>query len=59
MVTLRTRPSGTLGTGEGSGSGSGVGQLDKLTREFISFEIRHNILDQTHVIFGSVKEGIL
>ena len=28
-------------------------------KEFISAKIKHSILDQTPVIFGSVKEGIL
>ena len=59
MVTLRTRPVGSFGVGEGSGSGLGVRQLDDQTREFISSEITCSILDQTPVIFGTIKEGIL
>ena len=59
MVTLRGRPVSGSGVGEGPGSGSGAGQLDDQTQEFISFEITHNILEQTHVIFGTVKEGIM
>ena len=59
MVTLRGRPVGSSGAGEGSGSGSGTGQLDDKNREFISSDITHCILEQTPVIFGLVKEGIL
>ena len=33
--------------------------MDKQTRKFISSEITRNILDQTPVIFGTIKEGIL
>ena len=28
-------------------------------REFISYEITHSIMDQTPMIFGTIKEGIL
>ena len=60
MVDFRPRLAvGSLGAGEGSGSGSGAGQLDEQTREFISSEVTRNILDQTPMIFGSAKEGIL
>ena len=59
MVTLRGRPVGTSGAGEGSGLGSGTEQLDDQKREFISSEITCCILDQTPVIFGTVKEDIL
>ena len=59
MVVLRGRPVGNSGAGEGSCAGSGAGQLDDQMREFISCEIMRSILEQTLVIFGSVKEGIL
>ena len=60
MVVLRPRPADdSSGVGEGSGSDSGAEQLDEQTREFISSEITCNILDQTLVIFGMIKEGIL
>ena len=59
MVTLHERPVGGSGTEEGSNSDSGVEQLEERMREFISTEITRNILDQTPVIFGMVKEGIL
>ena len=59
MVTLRGRPVGDSCTGEGLGSESGAAQLGEQMREFISAEITRSILDQTPVIFGSVKEGIL
>ena len=58
MATLRGRPVGSLGAGEGSDSGYGARQLDEQMREFISAEITCNILDQTPMIFGMVKEGI-
>ena len=58
-MVLCTRPIGSSGIGEGSGSGSGAEQLDDHTREFISSEITCNILDQTLVIFGMIKVGIL
>ena len=60
MVVLRPRPTGGSSRArEGSGSGSGAEHLDEQTREFISSEVMCSILEQTHVIFGSVKEGIL
>lgn len=59
MVTLHTRPVGIFGVGEGLGSGSGVWQLHDQMRVFISSEITHNIIDQTLLIFSTVKEGIL
>ena len=59
MVTLRERPAGGLGAGEGSGSGSGAEQLEERMRELISAEVTRSILDQTPVIFGMLKEGIL
>ena len=51
----------TCGGGSGSGSGSGVGiePMDEQMRDFISSEITRNILEQTPVIIGSVKEGIM
>ena len=57
MVTLRGRPVGSSGAREGSGSGSEVGQFDEQMRELISTKITHSILDQTPVIFGTVKEA--
>ena len=59
MVTLRELPVSSSGTGEGSGSGYRVGQLDDQMRNFISAEIMRNIIDQTLVIFGSVREAIV
>ena len=60
MVVLRSRPAaGSGGAGEGSGSGSGDERMDEQTREFLSSEITRIIIDQTPVIFGSIKEGIL
>ena len=59
MVTLRELPVSSSGIGEGSGSGSGAGQLDDQMRDFISAEITGNIIDQTPVIFGSVREAIV
>ena len=60
MVVLRSRPAGgSSGAGEGSGSGSGAEQLDEQTREFFTSEVTRIILEQTPVIFGSIKEGIL
>ena len=58
-MVLRTRPVGSSGACERSGSGSGAGQLDDQTREFIFSKIMRSILDHTHVIFGTIKEGIL
>ena len=60
MVVLRPRPAGgSSGAGEGSGSGSGAEHLDEQTREFFTSEVTRIILEQTPVIFGSIKEGIL
>ena len=60
MVVLRPRPAvSSLGADEGSGSGSGAEHLDEKTREFLSSEVTCTILDQTPVIFGSIKEGML
>ena len=59
MVTLREIPVGGSDAGEGSGSGSGAEQLEERMRELISVEVMRSILDQTPVIFGTVKEGIL
>ena len=56
---LCTRPVGSSGTGEGPGSGFGARQLDEHMREFISSKITRNIIDQTPMIFRTVKEGIL
>ena len=47
------------GVGDGSGSGSRAWIMDYQMREFISFEITCNILEQTHKIFGAIKEGIM
>ena len=58
-IHTRVRPVGSSGAGEGSGSGSRTEQLDDQTREFISSEITHCILEQNPVIFGTVKEDIL
>ena len=59
MVTLRERPVGGSSAGEGSGLGSGAEQLEERMRELISVEVMRSILDQTPMIFGMVKEGIL
>ena len=59
MVTLRELPVSSSGVEEGSGSGSRSGQLDEQMRDFISAEIMRNIIDQTPVIFGSVREAIM
>ena len=45
--------------GQGSGLGSRVGPLDDWMRELISSEITRIILDQTPMIFGTIKEGIM
>ena len=50
---------GGSGSGEGSGLGSGAASLDDRIQEFISSEITQNILEYTHAIFGSIKEGIM
>ena len=54
---LRGRPHGGSGAGKGSGSDSGAGQLDDQRREFIPSDITRSIIDQTPVIFTTVKEG--
>ncbi|XP_023742111.3 receptor-like protein EIX2 [Lactuca sativa] len=59
MVMLWGKPIGDSGAGEGSGSGSGAEQFGEQMKEFISVEVMRSILDQTLVIFGSVKEGVL
>ena len=59
MATLQDGPVDGSGVREGSGSGSATEQLEERMREFVSAEITHNILDQTPVIFGMIKEGIL
>ena len=59
MVALREIPVGSSGAGKGSGSDSGVGQIEDWMRKFISAEIMRNIIDQTPVIFDSVKEAIV
>ena len=60
MVVLCPRPEvGSLGAKEGSGLGSRVEHLDEQTREFSSSEITRSIHEQNHVIFGSIKEGIV
>ena len=56
---LQERPVGGSGAREGSGSGSGAEQLEERMRELISAEVTRSILDQTPVIFGMVKEGIV
>ena len=45
--------------GSGSGSGVGIELISEQMWEFISSEITRGILEQTLVIFGSIKEGIL
>ena len=59
MVTLREIPVSSSGIEEGSGLGFRAGQLDDQMRDFISAEIMRNIIDQTPVIFGSVREAIV
>ena len=59
MVTLCEISVGSSGAREGSGSGSRAGQLEDQMRDFISAEIMRNIIDQTPVIFGSVREAIV
>ena len=48
----------TRGGGSGSGLGDGTEPIDKRMRELISFEIRDS-LEQSHVIFNTVNEGIM
>lgn len=45
--------------GEGSSSGFGARHMDDQMQEFISFEITHKILEQTHVIVSIIEEGII
>ena len=52
VVTLGGSGSG-CGAGEGSGSGSGP--LDERMLDFISSEITRSILEQTLLIFGTIK----
>ena len=51
----------TRGGGFGSGSSvaSGVDPIDKRIHEFVLFKITRGILDATHVMFGTIKEGIM
>ena len=44
---------------EGSSSGYGVGPFDDHMQEFFLLEITRSILEQTPVIFGTIKEGIM
>ena len=50
---------GSSSVGEDSCSGSRAVQLDDQTRDICSSEITLNILDQTPMTFGTVKEAIL
>ena len=43
----------------GSGSGAGTETISEQMQEFISSEITCGILEQTPLIFGSIKEGVL
>lgn len=56
---MRETSVGSSGAGEGSSSGSRVGQFDDQMRDVISAEIVQNIVNQTPVIFGSVREAIM
>ena len=47
------------GSGFGSGSGAGPEPMDKQIWEFILSEITRDIMDQTHVMFGTIKVGIM
>ena len=49
----------TGGSSFGSGSGAGTDPIDEQMWEFIQSEITRNILEQTPMIFGTVKEGIM
>ena len=51
----------TQGGGSSSafGAGAGTDPISEHMQEFISLEITRSILEQTLLIFGSVKEGIL
>ena len=59
MTTSQDGPVDGSGVREGSGSGLGIEQLKERMREIVSAEITCDILDQTPMIFGTVKEGIL
>ena len=50
---------GGSSSGSRSGSGFGIESIDKCLHEFISAEVTRGILDATHVMFGTIKEGIL
>ena len=58
-VTWGMGASDGSGVGDGSGSGFGTGHIYNQMREFISLEITRSILEQTHVMFGTTKEGIM
>ena len=47
------------GSGSRSGSGAGIEPISEQMHEFISSDITCSILEQTPMIFGSVKEGIM
>ena len=49
----------TRGEGSGSGSTAGIEPMDERMQGFISSEITLGILEQTLVIFGPIKEGIM
>lgn len=48
-----------FGFGSGFGPGSRVGSSDAKLHEFIATEISRVILEETHVMFGTIKEGII
>ena len=43
----------------GLGSGVNIEPIDEWMWEFILSKIARGILEQTHVIFGTIKEGIM
>ena len=47
------------GSGLGYGSGSGDEAIGKRMRNFITSEITHGTLDETPMMFGTFKEGIM
>ena len=49
----------TRGRGYGSGLGAGTDSMDERMQEFISSEITCGILEQTLMIFGTIKESIM
>ena len=49
----------TRGEGSGSDSGAGTKPIDEQMSEIILSEITHGIWQQTLVIFGTIKEGIM